>query len=327
MQRDKILLIDGHNMFLRNWSVIPTMDENGNHNGGTLGFLRSLKKLVNENFPMKIIVCWEGKHSVKRRRKLHEGYKANRGIPKRVNRAYQLETPDEQLKSLKRQLFRTKDYLEHFPVYQLGVEYTEADDVIGHISRNLYPENEKIIISNDKDFLQLINDKVTVYRPATKQHVDVALMLEIEDVHPANWLLFKAFKGDKSDNIPGIKGIGVKTLIKMFPMLKEEHNYTLDEILSIAKTAIDEGNKLSKKYQLIIDNREIVELNYELMKLTETNISLKAISTINDQLKVQRPTFDAFKLRVMFTKDGARDQVQNFDWWTRAFMPLVENSK
>ena len=310
-------------MFLRNWSVIPTMDENGNHNGGTLGFLRSLKKLVNENFPAKIIVCWEGKHSVKRRRKIHEGYKANRGIPKRVNRAYQLETPDEQLKSLKRQLFRTKDYLEHFPVYQLGVEFTEADDVIAHIAKNMYPDYEHVIISNDKDFLQLIDERVSVFRPATKQVVDTSMMLEQEGIHPNNWLMFKTFKGDKSDNIPGIKGIGEKTIAKMFPIFSEEHEYTLDEILSIAKGKIEEGDKLSNKYQLIIDNRSLLELNYELMMLTDTSISLKAITQIEEQLKIQKPSFDSFKLRVMFTKDGARDQVQNFDWWTRAFMPLV----
>ena len=322
MQRNKVLLIDGHNLFIRCWSVIPTMNEHGDHNGGTLGFLRSLKKLVNENFPYKVIVCWEGKRSIQRRRKLHEGYKLGRGIPKRVNRAYELETEEEQIKSLRTQLFRIKEYLESFPVYQLGVEYTEADDVIAYIARTQYKGHQKVIISNDKDFLQLIDEDISVYRPAIKKEVKVEDLLKKENIHPANYLNFKVLTGDKSDNIAGIKGIGAKTILQLFPVLAEERNYSLEELYSICQSQIDDGHKFSKKYQKIIENRDTLELNYELMKLTETNISLKAITAIEDQLKIQQPKLQPFNLRVMFTKDGARDQVENFDWWTRAFMPL-----
>ena len=110
--------------------------------------------------------------------------------------------------------------------------------------------------------------------------------------------------------------------MKLFPIFRETHTYTLEEVYSICQSEIDSENKFSKKYQVILDNREIVDLNYDLMELQDANVNLRAIEMIESQLKLQKPRFNPFQLRLMFTKDAARDQIENFDWWTRSFIPL-----
>jgi len=321
IKKEKVLLIDGHNLFIRCWSVIPTLNDNGDHNGGTFGFLRSLRRLIVDHRATKVIVCWEGKRSTHRRKKIFSEYKANRSIPKRVVRAYDFEeTPQKQLKDLKAQLQAVQQYLHLLPVYQLQVEYTEADDIIAYLASYRFPEIEKIIVSNDKDFLQLISDNVSVYRPATKKTMSAHELLEKTGIHPNNWLIVKTIEGDKSDNIPGIRGVGPKSILKYFPEVAESDEITTEKLFTICEEQSNINKTVS--YKKIIAGKEIIERNYKLMQLTNIDLSLKSIQHIDDQLKIQKPKFEPFQLRVRFIKDGARDQVQSFEYWSNTFMPL-----
>ena len=320
-KKQRILLIDGHNLFIRCWSVIPTLNDNGDHNGGTFGFLRSLRKLVVEHQATKVIVCWEGKNNSARRRKIFKEYKANRSMPKRVVRAYDFgETLQDQIKDMKDQLQAVKQYLNFFPVYQIQVEYTEADDTIAHIATNRYPGIEKVIVSNDKDFLQLISEEVSVYRPAVKKTLKTSDLIDTFGIHPVNWLIVKAIRGDSSDNIPGVRGLGEKTILKYLPAMGDPEEITLEKLFTIC----EEQSNISKtvSYKKIIKSKEIIERNYKLMQLTEVSMSLKALQTVDEQLALQKPKLEPFQLRVRFTKDGARDQVSRFEYWSTTFMPL-----
>tara|TARA_R100001463_G_scaffold12525_1_gene34055 strand:- start:310 stop:711 length:402 start_codon:yes stop_codon:yes gene_type:complete len=118
----------------------------------------------------------------------------------------------------------------------MNMENIEADDVIGYLSKHIYKNNKTTIVSTDKDFLQLVDKTTNVYSPTKKKMYDEDKVFEEYGIHPSNFLLFRMFDGDKSDGIPGVNGIGKKTLIKLFPFMGTEDKYTLDDIYRSAET-------------------------------------------------------------------------------------------
>ena len=112
------------------------------------------------------------------------------------------------------------------PLYQPAVQYLEADDQIAYSCIQLFKNNyEKVIVSTDRDYFQLVDLNTKVYRPVkTKENpkgemINISWMLDREKVHPINYALLKAIVGDKSDNIKGISGVGEATVKKDFPIL------------------------------------------------------------------------------------------------------------
>ena len=118
----------------------------------------------------------------------------------------------------------------------MNMENIDADDVIGYLSKHIYKNNKNAIVSTDKDFLQLVDKTTNVYSPTKKKMYDEDKVFEEYGIHPSNFLLFRMFDGDKSDGIPGVNGIGKKTLIKLFPFMETEEKYTLEDIYRSEET-------------------------------------------------------------------------------------------
>ena len=152
MSKRPIIVIDGFNLLIRSFVVMPTMNENGEHNGGLYGSLNSLKAYVKRFKPKKVIMAWDGPGGSKKRQKMYTNYKSGRKIPRRMCRAYDFLSIDEERKSMYFQLDRCKEYLRYLPVTQLKLDHTEADDIIAWVS-HYYKDEEVIIISTDKDFI------------------------------------------------------------------------------------------------------------------------------------------------------------------------------
>jgi 5'-3' exonuclease len=131
---ERILLIDSMNMFIRSFAVLNTATPDGNHSGGMWGMMQSIKGIVELFHPTKIVFCWEGKHSSKKRKEILGEYKKDRDVKKSLNRTFQWETPEAEWESFRKQLYRVKEYLETLPVFQVEVDFMEADDVIGYIA-------------------------------------------------------------------------------------------------------------------------------------------------------------------------------------------------
>ena len=149
----------------------------------------------------------------------------------------------------------------------------EADDVISYLTTDVFIKEETkrvTIMSDDKDFLQLIDDRVQVWRPVEKKLYRREEMVERFGMHPENFILYKIFIGDNSDNIPGIKGVGHKTLINKFPFITEQRKVDIDEVLRYC-----ESNKDSKYaiYKSVLEQKEGMELNYNLMQLHNVDIA------------------------------------------------------
>ncbi len=270
--------------------------------------------------PNIVIWCWEGKNSGKRRREIFSEYKEGRKTRKSISRVFEFASIEEEKKNFVSQLLKTKEYFSVLPIYQLEIENLEADDVIAYISNNLFKNDEKIIVSSDKDYFQLINDKIRVYRPIKKELITKEEVLKLTSVYPKNHALLKAFIGDVSDGVPKLKkGLGEKTLIKMFPFLKDDNIYTIEDVLKYS-----EEHKEDEKYQIFLteESKKVIERNYDLVQLRDYNINSQSVEKIKSILITQKPMLSTSQLMIMFLKDHLQSQVKRMDSWRRLFLRL-----
>ena len=279
----RVLIVDGMNNFIRCWTAVPTLDSNGVHVGGLTGFLLSIGSAIRMLSPTRVIVVFDGKGGSARRRKLYPDYKNKRAMTVRLNRTYEdLTSQDGDGKEMTRQLLKLVECLRLLPVSMLTVDYIEADDTIAYLCTDLLPEksNSIYIMSADKDFIQLVNDKVCIWNPCKKKVYGVQQVVDEYGIYPTNFPLFRMFDGDASDNIGGIKGIGRKTVIKRYPQVAIETKSNISEIL---RYAADKANE-HKVYRQTIENKLLLERNYALMQLQAPDFSGILKSQIIDTL-------------------------------------------
>lgn len=303
---NKVLIIDGLNMFIRNWVVVPMMNTNGDHIGGVIGFLRSLKLLIRENQPTRVIITWDGKGGSQKRRGVYAEYKAGR--KPRVNRQYDFgESPEQSQADLAKQYALTRRYLDMLGLAQIEVEAVEADDIIGFLCRGIFEGTDKVVVSSDKDFFQLIDPKTVVYSPTKKVYYSGDVLKERFGVIPENFIYMKSLMGDGSDNIKGIKGVGEKTVVKLFPFLSE-HESSLEEIFQHAEA----NEKKSPKYKAVLDGRELLITNFKLMQLTSPIISPQTVRAIRYSVEQERTPLNSTALKMAFLRDGVQITDQDF---------------
>jgi len=273
---DHILLIDGMNTFIRNFVMVKTMTQEGHHVGGLYGFLRSLGSLVRTFEPTRVVCVFDGKGSTVNRKAINPEYKAQRQS-KRITNWGIFDTREEELQSLAGQIDRLKDYLNCLPVQILEIEKLEADDIIAIVAQEFAKRGKRVtIVSTDRDFLQIVQPTLEVYSPTSKVTVTNSNVQEILGVLPSNYLIIKAIAGDQSDNLPGVRGVGAKTLIKEFPELLTQPFISLDRIYSIAEERLE----LKPFYAKLIHNWNIVESNYSIMNLQEHSLSDDEVAAV-----------------------------------------------
>jgi len=306
-----VIIIDALNMFLRSYVVSPHMDKSGNPVGGTIGFLKSLQKVARDFNADEVIVAWDGHEGSQRRRSMNKDYKAGRK-PVRFNRRMIELPPEQEMANKGYQQVRLMEYLNEMPVIQLVADFTEADDIIAHvINHKNYNGWMKTIISSDKDFFQLCRPDVQIYRPIQKKIVTEASVVEEFKIHPKNFALARAMAGDPSDNLPGIKGAGLKTIAKRFPYLIREDEY---EVGDIVRDCVMVGKKL-KIHENIQKDEQLIKENYKIMQLQYPNIRPMNRELITKAVIDFEPTFNKIKFTQMLFADDAGhlnfDSLQN----------------
>jgi DNA polymerase-1 len=297
-----ILLVDALNLFTRHFVANPAMSEHGYHVGGIVGFLNSLR-LMNERFsPEKVFIIWESGGSPRRRAILPE-YKSNRR-PKKLNRYYDDEIPDT-VQGRDNQISVIVEILKKTPICQMYVPDCEADDVIGYLARYAYRNEKKIILSSDKDFYQLLGDKVEIYSPTKKRSVTHNNVIEEYSISPENFCLAKSICGDSSDNISGIKGAGFKTIAKRFPHLKSRESTGIEDILKICQER--ESDKRSPKiYKDLLLNKDTIKRNWRLIYLDTKNLSHSQIKRIGDTIDTFAPRKDKISVMRALIREGIK---------------------
>ena len=315
---DKILIIDGLNTFIRCFSVIPTLNDNGIHIGGLSGFLKSIGYAIRTLNPTRCIVVFDGKGGSQRRRKLYPNYKSNRKPNLRYNRVEDIANAGDEQQSMLMQLKRTIEYLEEMPITTMAMDKVEADDVIAYISQQIYDDSEIHIMSTDKDFLQLVDDRVHVWNPTKRMSYNPTRVMEEYNMPSHNFTIFRALDGDKSDNIKGIPGIGLKTLQKKLPMLFEDKKVELDDLIKYAKEHQDDAKVLKN----IAFGEDTLYLNYILMQLHEVDISGNTKMNIMRTVREEIPTLVKYKIHKMVVEDKLWSAIPNMDNWLQSFATL-----
>ena len=308
---DRVLLIDGLNLFFRNFAMMNIVNSQGVHVGGLGGFIRSLGSLINQIQPTSVFVVFDGIGSSTNRKNLLPEYKSGRNLTRITNWEVFEDLEDEDDAKIN-QIVRIAHYLKCLPVKTVVIDKAEADDIIAYYS-DILPKkyNSKcFIVSSDKDFIQLINDDVIVYRPIEREYYTKSTVEEKFGVLADNFILYKMLLGDNSDKIPGVKGLGAKGLIKKFPELVERV-LTLDELFEIA----EQKHKEHVVYARIAFERDRLEQNYKIMNLKKPLLDdndkefLKAFAE-DDTLVLNTETFLRF-----YHDDGLGHLIKNVEFW------------
>ena len=296
----RVLVIDALNMFLRAFIVDPSLSQHGQPIGGIKGSIKILQKLVRITKPNEIVICWDGPNGSQKRKTLNSGYKEGRK-PLRLNRSVHNLTENEEIQNKVWQQMQVIEYFNQMPIIQLILERVEADDIISYVCNSRHYDGwQKVIVSNDKDFLQLCDDETVVYRPPTDKIETKKTVIESLGIHPTNMALARAMDGDASDNLPGVNRVGMKTIATKLPFMKEERSVTIDELIEYCET---KESKL-KVFKTIAESRKLIEHNYDMMQLYSPLISVQGKQTIDYALENFECDFHKTELLKLMIEDG-----------------------
>ena len=311
------LLIDGNSLLEVAFHADKTVNRSGEHVGGTFQFLLQMKILLSKRDFDYVYVFWDGDDSGELRYAIYPEYKANRNkkynddvvdsdyykqidkFVKNVLDKRNRETPIEKLNEKElfhRQRNRLQKYLEELFVRQVMVDKIEGDDLIAYYCNNK-KENDKIyIMSGDRDLTQLLGDNICLYVLVLKEFVTAENHKKILGIPHKNVLLKKIICGDASDNIKGIKGVGEKTLLTLFPEIAERE-VKLHEVVERCKILNEERVKEKKRPLKAYDNiinqisdglhsGRVFEINDKIINLQNPLLSKEAIDELENMMYV-----------------------------------------
>ena len=279
MSPSKLILIDGNAIIHRAYHAMPALTTpRGQPIGAVQGFVNILLRIIQDLSPTHIAVAWDRKEPTFR----HKEFKA-----------YQAQRAEVD-KELISQFQKVRDVLDAFDIKQFDKAGFEADDIIGTLSRKALGTRQKaldkvVIVTGDKDQLQLVNDKVKVYMPV--KGLGEAILMgekEVEDklnVKPEQVVDLKAFMGDPSDNYPGIYGIGPKTAEKLLKLYGNYENVFkhIDDVDEKTAEKLKKGKKdgdISYKLAQIITN---VPLEYKTNDFAKWSIYSNKVLDVFDR--------------------------------------------
>jgi len=299
-QKNRILIIDALNMYFRAYIVDPSLSINGQPIGGVKGFLKIFQKLVRETKPDKVFIIWDGPGGSRTRKSINKNYKEGRK-PLRLNRDIKHLTENEEIENKIWQQMRLIEYLNQLPIFQILIPEVEADDVISYVANMQRLRGwQKVIVSSDKDFFQLCDDETVLYRAVQKEVLNKKNIVETYEIHPRNFALARALVGDKSDNLKGVPGVGLRSVAKRFPFFREEADATLDDVLEECRKV---DNKL-KIYKNILENVPLIRENYKMMQLYVPILSAQSKLNINAIFDDGEELFNKTEIIKMMNEDG-----------------------
>jgi DNA polymerase-1 len=307
------------NTFIRAFAVNPAINEDGLHIGGMMGFLKSVRYTSDILKPSRVIIVFDGKNGSGRRQKIYPEYKGTRKVKKRLNRNVDWGTaPLDEQQSMKQQMGRLIEYLEQLPLTLICIDGIEADDTMAYISQQVLTESDIFLMSTDKDFLQLVDERVKVWSPTKKKLYTKKSVFEEYGIPSRNVLTYRILDGDKSDNINGIKGAGLKTIIKHIPQITEDEDFTAKDLLEFI-------NKLDSKIKVLENIKKssnLLKRNYLLMQLQNVDIPNHTKMKIQGAVNGDVPQLIKYRFQTMFLKDKLTSAIPNLDNWVMEFVRL-----
>ena len=290
---DKIILLDGNSLSYRAFYAMPALqNKSGLYTNSVYGFTLMLERMLEDIKPKYALVAFDkGKQTF--RHKTYQDYKGTRD-----------KTPSE----LVEQFGYVRELLDSYGIkYEEHFDY-EADDIIGSYAKLAEKAGlEVIIISGDKDLTQLASDNITIYytrRGVTEvDHYTPEFINEKYGLSPEQIIDMKGLMGDKSDNIPGVAGIGEKTAIKLLAEYKTVEN-VLDNIDNIS------GKKLKER---LAEGKEDALLSKELATIfTEVPVENKLEDlTFSENRSKKKELFEKLEFVSFLKKWKRRKRTRN----------------
>lgn len=318
------LIVDGDNLLTIGFYGVKNYFYKGQHIGGIYHFLNTLRKSFEKYNLEKIVVFWDGNEAPLSRKKIYHLYKE-----KRKSRF----KSDEEVSSYNYQRGRIKQYLEEIYVRQGEYEYCETDDCVAYYVNNS-PNEKKIIYSSDGDLTQLVSENTNIYNPSHQKlyGVNDVYIYDKHEIHILNVWIAKMLCGDISDNIYGIKNLGIKRLISLFPQV-QTRPVTVEEIRQVTNLLFeqDKGNKLIQnilggvtRYGVL--GEEFYDVNNTIVNLTNpilTEDSKEDIRYLIDG--VLDPEGRSYKNTIkLMTEDGLFQVLPKYDdAWINFFNPFL----
>ena len=310
---ERILIVDGLNLFLRNFAVLNYINTDGTHIGGLGGFLRSLGSLVKQLKPTSIYVVFDGVGSSVNRKNLLPEYKSGRNVL-RVNKV-SFSSQEKENESKTNQIIHLIHYLQCLPIKILSLDGVEADDIIAYLSKELTinKKNKTYIVSADNDFLQLVDENILMYRSVEKEFVTPQTVKQKYGVYPYNFLLYKTLMGDSSDKVGGVKGLGKGKFDKLFPEVLKSEKLTLDHIYDICAQKFKEH----VIYCRALENFDNLRKAYKIMDLSNPMLDNQEKDYILEQVKESPYELNIETFLKFYNQDGLGNILKNVDYWIK----------
>ena len=268
----KIFLIDGSAFLYRAFHVIRSLSTSKGHpTNATFGFTRILLKLLKDNTPEYAVVFFDVKGPTFRH-KLYDQYKANRP-----------PMPEE----LVAQLPDIKRIITALNIPTVEKQGFEADDLVGTYSKLAQKKGfEVIMVTGDKDFIQLITENCTLWDPMKDTIKDVATIKEDMGIEPGQFIDVLGLAGDSADNIPGVQGVGPKTAIKLIAQFGSIENIYEN---------IDSLKNKKKLYENLLNSKNIVLLSRKLATIDTSVIVRKGLEDFKLEAFDRKKAFELFQ--------------------------------
>jgi 5'-3' exonuclease len=298
-----ILLVDGDNLLTIGFYGMKNYFYKGEHIGGLYHFINTLRRLIDNHRLDKIVVFWDGEQGSASRKKFYHHSKENRKSRIRT---------EEEMGSYTNQRNRVKQYLEELFVRQGEFEFCETDDCIAYYTQH---SNEEILIySSDGDLTQLVSEKTHLLNPSHNRiyQLNDKFVYDHEEILIQNIKLVKIMCGDPSDNIAGIKNLGVRRLIALVPEIKTEP-LTIEDLLEKFNILFEQDghNNLIKNLMTGVTKHgvlgeEFYNVNKRIVSLDEPFLTEEAVESIKSLMTdVMDPEGRSYKNTMkMMMEDG-----------------------
>lgn len=293
----RVLLLDMFNITIGMHSNMNIINSNMEQVGMFLGTCNMIRSFADKLKPSKIFCCYDGPEAGARRRGIQKDYKDKRRVKLRVST---VKLYEENFKSseyterdgFQRQLAQIYEFSKLLPISNVVVPYCEGDDVIAHLALSMQEEYEILIVSADKDYMQLINENIKVYNWRKKKIYNRETFLEEYKILSENYIFMKILLGDVSDRVEGVKGIGPKTISNLYSFFNERvYEDLTDMIVELKKLDLEQfdtrtKNSISK--MLTEDVIKKMSIAYRLMKLDMDCLSLHHKEILTTQIEEQK---------------------------------------
>ena len=319
-QKDNFLiLIDGTAYLYRAFHALPPLtNKQGENTGAIHGFLKALFKIIEDFAPEHVGLVFDAKGK-NFRHDIYSDYKANRS-----------KMPDE----LSEQIPKLYEILELLGYPPIIIDGVEADDVIGTLSKQFRKTKDVRIFSGDKDFAQLVNSSVAIINPITLETMDEVAVKKKFGIDAKHIIDYLALVGDKSDNIPGLPGVGSKTASRLINQYGSVENIIKNKNLISGKVGetLNENIDQLKLSKILATIKEDLDLNINLKNLTKKDTDDDKIVKIFKRLELNsllKNELGKNNHKENNTKDSKKIDTKNYNIITKEndLLSIIEDIK